>query len=177
MKNAYYTANGWEGSRYDPTLPLKEVAARIRAHVKATFPAYKFSVRCKSASMCDEIIVKMLESPVEVYKTLEQLTAEDRGHIVRRANRCGDWSLNSWTDAEADAEILRLWDVERYGLHYKVLSVEVQAVADEVDAFVRSFNRSDSDGMIDYFDEHFYYFGCLQGNGRMLQTVSRPATA
>lgn len=177
MKNAYYTANGWTGSRYDSTLTIKQIAARVRSYLKTNHPGYKFSVRSSSSMYADKLTVEMLEVPVEVYKTIEQLTAGDRAEIISRANRREAWPLSSWTDAEADAAITALWSTEYGRSSYGILSDEIQAVADAVDAVVKSYNRSDSDGMIDYFDEHFYYFGCIQGNGRDLKTVPRPATA
>lgn len=38
---------------------------------------------------------------------------------------------------------------------------------------MNSYNYSDCDGMIDYFDVNFYYFGCLQDNARGVQYVPR----
>lgn len=173
MKNEYYTANGWTGSRYDSTLTVKQIATRVRSYVKANHPGYKFAVRSKSSMYADKITVEMLDAPVEVYKTAEQLTAKDREEIISLANRRGVWPFSSWTDAQADNAINALWATESGRSSFGILSDEIQAVADDVDAFVKSFNRSDSDGMIDYFDEHFYFFGCLQGNGRFVQYVPR----
>lgn len=177
MNNEYYTANGWTGSRYDSTLTVKQIAARVRAYIKANHPGYKFSVRSTCSMYADKLTVEMLEVPVAVYKTIDQLTPKGRAEIIRRANYRGAWPLSSWTDAEADAAINALWSAEHGRSSYGILSDEIQAVADAVDAFAKSYNRSDSDGMIDYFDEHFYYFGCLQDNGRNLKTVSRPVSA
>ena len=48
----FYSAYGWEGSRYDVNLTLKEIAKIVRAYVKEKYPTCKFSIRTHYASMC-----------------------------------------------------------------------------------------------------------------------------
>lgn len=171
VRSEFYTANGWKGSNYEAGRSLKEIAAIVRRYIKDKYPRYKFSVRTKYASMCQELRVDMLEAPEEVYKTADELTEADRDFIIRRANYNNEWRLNSWNDAEALAEIVRIWN--DCGEWYKVPADEIRAVAADVDDFVNSYNREDCDGMQDYFDVNFYYFGCLQGNGRGVKFVPR----
>lgn len=160
-RSEFYTANGWKGSRYDSNMSLKEIAQRVREFVKEAFPTYRFSVRTSYASMCQELHVEMKESPAPVIKTLDELTEDDVREIIRQANRMNDWPLASWSDAEARAAIADLW--KRYKSMYRILTERAAAVRDEVDAYVKSYNREDCDGMIDYFDVDFYYFGCVSG--------------
>lgn len=54
-----------------------------------------------------------------------------------------------------------------------VLNDITKAVIDDVDAFVNSYNYNDSDGMIDYFDVNFYYFGCCQEHGKYVKIVPK----
>ena len=54
-----------------------------------------------------------------------------------------------------------------------VLNDITKAVIDDVDAFVNSYNYNDSDGMIDYFDVNFYYFGCCQEHGKYIKIVPK----
>ena len=169
-RSEFYTANGWKGSRYDSNMTLKEIAQRVREFVKEAFPTYRFSVRTSYASMCQELHVEMKESPVPVVKTLDELTADDVNEIIRQASRMNDWMLSSWSDAEARAAIASLW--EREPSMYRILTERAAAVRDEVDAYVQSYNREDCDGMIDYFDVDFYYFGCLQ-NWQAVNVVPR----
>lgn len=49
------------------------------------------------------------------------------------------------------------------------------AVVKDVDDFVKSYNYSDCDGMIDYFHVDFYYFGCAQNNGINIKIVPKTA--
>lgn len=169
-RSEFYTKNGWKGSRYDSDMPLKEVAQRVREFVREAFPTYKFSVRTSYASMCQELHVEMKESPAPVIKTLDELTEDDVREIIRQANRMNNWPLASWSDAEARAAIAALW--EREPSMYRILTERAATVRDEVDAYVKSYNREDCDGMIDYFDVDFYYFGCLQ-NWKAVKIVPR----
>ena len=170
-RSEFYTANGWKGSRYDSSLSLKEIAQRVRAFVKEAFPTYRFSVRTKYASMCQELIVEMTESPAPVLKTLDDLTEDDVHEIIRQANRLNEWRLGSWSDAEARAAIADLW--KRHKTMYRLLTERVVAVCDEVDAYVQSYNYDDSDGMIDYFDNNFYYFGSKPNSPDEVKVVPR----
>lgn len=172
-RSEFYTANGWKGTNYDPNLSLKEIAVLVRKFIKENFPTYKFSVRTKYASMCKELHVDMKEAPCEVYKSLDTLTAEDISEIINKANRANVWSLTCWSDEEALAEISRIWD--EHGAWYKISAEQIRATAEAVDGFVKSFNYEDCDGMIDYFDVNFYYFGCLQDNARSVKFVPKTA--
>lgn len=171
-RREFYTSNGWKGSRYDSSLSLKEIAQRVRAFVKEAFPTYRFSVRTKYASMCQELIVEMTESPAPVLKTLEELTEDDVHEIIYQANRLNEWRLSSWSDAEARAEIARLWDANP-GSMYRIFTERAAATIAEVDAYVQSYNYDDSDGMIDYFDNNFYYFGSKPGSPDKVKVVPR----
>lgn len=171
-RSEFYTANGWKGSRYDSSLSLKEIAQRVRSFVKEAFPTYRFSVRTKYASMCQEIIVEMTESPAPVLKTLDELTEDDVHEIIRQANRLNEWRLGSWNDAEARAEIARLWDANP-GSMYRIFTERAAATIAEVDSYVQSYNYDDSDGMIDYFDNNFYFFGSRPGNPCAVKIVPR----
>lgn len=171
FRSEFYTANGWKGRNYTPGLTLKEIAVLVRKYIKENFPTYKFSVRTKYASMCQELLVDMREAPCPVYKSLDDLTPDDVETIIRRASHDYVWTLCSWSDAEARAEIQRLWETK--GNWYKVPADQIAATAEAVDSFVKSYNYSDCDGMIDYFDVNFYYFGCLEDNARRVQYVPK----
>ena len=172
-RSEFYTANGWKGSNYQSGRSLKEIAQLVRKFIKEQFPTFKFSVRTAYASMCQELHVDMKEAPCKVYKDLDELTMSDIEDFIRKANRNNVWSLTCWTDAEAQAEIARIWETE--GDWFRIPSDQITAAAEAVDSYVNSFNRSDCDSMIDYFDVNFYYFGCLQDNARSVQFVPKTA--
>ena len=75
--------------------------------------------------------------------------------------------------AELKAEFERIW--ETYGNFYRALSEQVQAAVEAVDGYVNSFNYSDCDSMIDYFDVNFYYFGCNTEHTQFVPKTARIA--
>lgn len=172
-RREFYTANGWKGSNYDAGRSLKEIAQLVRKFIKEQFPTYKFSVRTSYGSMCQELHVELKEAPCKIYKGFEELTKEDKHDLIRRMTYNSVFTLTSWTDAELKAEFERLWETQ--GSFYRVLSEQVQAAVEAVDGYVNSFNYSDCDGMQDYFDVNFYYFGCNTGNIQFVPKTARIA--
>ena len=176
----FYTEFGWEGSRYDSRLTLKEIAKIVRAYVKEKYPTCKFSVRTSYASMCQELHVAIKEFPKQMYKTGEDLCKEGLRETVntevngepytytrytaevdemeRHLRRNRLFELNNWTDED----LIRAYEaaLEKAPQHYGIKTEYFKAVLDDVNEFVQSYNYDDSDGMIDYFDKNFYYFGC-----------------
>ena len=172
-RSQFYTEFGWEGSHHDWSRSLKEVAQIVRAYVREKYPTYKFSVRTSYASMCQELHVDLKESPIEVYKTADELGADDREEFWRKASRNGYFTLTSWSDGEFKAEYERI--TSEQGNFYKVMNEATKAVIEDVDDFVKSYNYSDCDGMIDYFHVDFYYFGCARNNGINIKVVPKTA--
>lgn len=173
FRNEFYTQNGWKGSNHDWNRSLKEVAQIVRTYVKEQYPTYKFSVRTEYASMCQELHVDLKESPIEIYKTFEELTDDDKHRLISKMDHNWLFKLTSWNDSELKAEFERIWNEN--GNFYKCLNEATQAVIEDVDAFVKSYNYEDCDGMIDYFHVDFYYFGCAQNNGRNIKVVPKTA--
>lgn len=172
-RNEFYTRNGWKGSNYNIDLSLKEIAKIVRTYIKEKYPTYKFSVRTLYASMCQELYVELKESPVEIYKPFEELTEEDKKELRIKMMRNNYFKLDCWTDEELKVEFERIW--EEYGDFYRCLNEVTKSVIEDVDAFVKSYNYSDCDGMIDYFDVNFYYFGCCRSNGTDIKIVPKTA--
>ena len=172
-RHEFYTANGWKGSRYEPGRSLKEIAQLVRQFVKEQFPTYKFSVRTSYASMCQELHIDLKEAPCKVYKDFGELTEDEKRAVIRKATRNNVFGLSCWNDSELKAEIEQIWGTR--GNFYRVLSEQIQAAVEAVDGYVQSFNREDCDGMIDYFDVNFYYFGCETGNIQFVPKTARIA--
>lgn len=171
-RSEFYTEFGWKGDNYDVNLSLKEIAKIVRTYVKEKYPTYKFSIRTAYASMCQELHVVMKESPIPIYKTFDELTDKDKTDIYRMLYRDGKFNKNSWYPYELDEAIKDAWK-DDYSARYKIINEVTQAVADDVNSFVNSYNYDDSDGRIDYFDRNFYYFGCIGGNGDDIKVVPK----
>lgn len=172
-RRQFYTANGWEGSRYDGNLNLKDISKVVREYVKEKYPTYKFSVRTSYASMCQALHVDLKESPVAIYKTAEELNDNDKREFRRKADYNGYWKLTCWSAEEFAAEYDKI--TAEHGDYFRILNDVTRAVVEDVDAFVQSYNYDDSDGMIDYFDNNFYFFGCCQNNGQNIAIVPKAA--
>lgn len=144
----FYTQNGWKGKNYDIHLSTKEIAAKVREFVKAVYPECKFSVTFDTASMCSEIHVALMEAPYRCNKTVEELTNEELydGHYSY------NYQYGHETTPEQKAYFLK-----------NCYTNEIEEIRKDVDNFVKSYRYSDCDGMIDYFDTNFYYFGVKVG--------------
>ena len=192
-RHNFYTSFGWEGSRYDSNLTLKEIAVNVRNYVKEKYPTCKFSVRTKYASMCQELFVEIKEFPSKMYKTGDDLRSEgllytvkteldgkpfeykeykkEVHEMLRNLNRNNLFNLDSWTDEELIEAYEKALD---RNVHYYGIKTEYfQSVIDDVDGFVNSYNYDDSDSMIDYFDVNFYYFGCKCEDCKIVEKVAR----
>lgn len=193
----FYTQNGWSGSRYDGRLTLKEIAQIVRTYIKEKYPTCKFSVRTSYASMCQELHVSIKEFPKKMYKTGDDLRKEGITEHVKTTITWGEhngepyeydkyteeidgmlrkmrmnqiFTKDSWTDEEliiAYDEAVKLSDF------YAIKTEYFREVLEDVDAFVNSYNYSDCDGMIDYFDVNFYYFGCKTSECKTVVKTAR----
>jgi len=173
----FYTEWGWEGSRYNPNLSLKEIAKIVRGYVKEKYPTCKFSIRTHYASMCQSLSVDLLEFPERMYRTAEELkeiyytpftyTDKDGNEVTSehisdtlqdlfRRYRVNDiFTKDSWTQEEfLQCYEKTVFEEERY--FFGVATDYFQAVIDDVNAFIASYNYDDSDSMTDYFDVNFY---------------------
>lgn len=179
-RKSFYTAFGWAGSRYDSNMALKEISKIVKNYTKEKYPTCKFSVRTHYASMCRELTVEIKEFPEQMYKTGDDLRSEGlREHVIttdyngdpfeydhyteeveemmRRLRANGFFDLDSWTDEDLISAYEKAVSSSTF---YAIQTDYFKSVIDDVDAFVNSYNYSDCDGMQDYFDVNFYYFGC-----------------
>lgn len=175
----FYTEYGWEGSRYDRNLTLKEIAKLVRIYVKEKYPTCKFSVRTEYASMCQELHVAIKEFPEKMYKSGEDLKNEGLVEHIKTTGYDGEpleydsykddiremerklrmnqlFNLASWTDDE----LIAAYDKAILESDFYAIKTEYfKSVIDDVESFVESYNYDDSDSMIDYFDVNFYFLG------------------
>lgn len=175
----FYTQNGWEGSNYDPKLSLKEIAEIARGYVKEKYPTFRFSIRTHYASMCRELTISLTQAPFEVEKKASELSDGDLHDLWRYITRYGaEWSftnINSrMPNDPSDPTNQEIAEAYASGKLHEILREDVQAMFDDIDSLVESYNYDDSDGMIDYFDNNFYYFG-VSVDHRKFKVVERKA--
>lgn len=179
----FYTANGWSGSNYDFNLTLKEIAKIVRTYLKKNYPTCKFSVRTKYASMCQELHVDLLEYPGDMYMSGEDirkfgLYKENSGLLkdeiqltFRRMLKDGLFCEDIW---DIDVFVKNYENaIKKAHSRYGILKKDFQKLIEDIDAFVNSYNYSDYDGMIDYFDVNFYYFGCKYDNCKVVEKTNK----
>lgn len=170
-RRQFYTEFGWEGKNHDWNRSLKEIAQIVRAYVKEKYPTYKFSVRTSYSSMCQELHVALREAPAEIYKTSPaELAEKERNELWRKLFRNNLFTMDCWTDADLDKAILAAWEESDF---YKVYNETTAAMLADVNAFVESYNYEDCDGIIDYFNVDFYYFGCKTDGFKIVPKVAR----
>ena len=162
FRSEFYTQNGWKGENYDINLRTKDIAAKVREFVKMVYPECKFSVTFSTASMCGEVYVTLMESPYRLNKTFEELTDDELYN--------GHYSYYYQVGRETD-------DRQKANFLNQCYTPEVTKIMKDVDRFVSSYRYDDSDGMIDYFDTNFYYFGVKAGkwNKPYVQNEARMA--
>ena len=157
-RREFYTQNGWKGENYNIKLTLKEIACIIREFIKIHYNYCKFSVTTDYASMCQSLSVDLLESPYRAYKTFDELTEEEKRE-VRKLHTVHNHITSYYTN-QIDTEIKKIYDEEYSRLF---MTEEIKEPIKTVEKYVNSFNWSDCDGMIDYFDTNFYFFGVKIG--------------
>lgn len=107
--------------------------------------------------MCQELHVDLVNAPQEIYKKFEELTHDEVVQVWLKAER-NWWVPNTGClDDEMMENVKKAYNEHNFLL---VMTEVAQAVIDDVDREVNSYNYEDCDGMIDYFHVDFYYFGC-----------------
>lgn len=168
----FYTENGWCGSRYDSSLSTTDIAKKVREYAKYCYPDFKFSISCKYFSGGSSCSMDLMQSPYELtneeildtwcrnnltnYGRTEFYNGEEWVHEATEENIrkykewtkkkvYEDWQFNQYYDFGKDME-------ERSPIDIRVLS----AIKDVMN-YLQSFNWSDCDSSVDYFDVNFYY--------------------
>ena len=144
-RREFYTAWGWEGSRYDRNLGTKDIAALVREYCKTHWNQWKFSVRCHFASMCSEIRIELKGGPIEC-----GIRSDD--------NFDRKWGVQT---------------SYRYHDHDDRIEPMAEVVMKDVVEYCQSFNYDDSDSMIDYFDTNFYLFEVVAGSDEWKVTTKQ----
>lgn len=144
-RREFYTAWGWEGSRYDGSLGTKDIAALVREYCKTHWNQWRFSVRCHFASMCSEIRIELKGGPIE----------------------CGTRSDDNF-DRKYGVQTCY-----HYHDHDDRIDPMAEVVMKDVVEYCQSFNYDDSDAQIDYFDTNFYLFENVAGQDEWKVTTKK----
>jgi hypothetical protein len=146
----FYTQNGWAGTRFNASLPLKEIAKIVRDYVKDVYPTWKFSVTTHYASMYQGLTVTVIEGPVDIFDKAK----------IRKAAQDAAWRDHWHKEVEYHYDLFykeayKQGYIQNWG-YCKWFTESAQAVLDDVHSLVQSYNYSDCDASIDYFNVHFH---------------------
>lgn len=138
-KEYAYTQNYTEGEKYQSSgsLSTTDIAKLIRKDLASAFPkkdGYAFSVITDYFSGGSSITVKVKSVPFTPYSQEYAQKVVDNGYKQRPAS---DW----------------VYEMPHYRSFYNDI---YKRFIDDVIRIVDSYNYSDCDGMIDYFDVNYY---------------------
>jgi len=146
FRRKFYTDNGWEGSRYNPNLRLRDIAPIIRGYLKNVYPTWRFSVVQEHYSGGCGLYVSLTEAP-------ESIFLEDRIKAVPRQS--GEYRSDE--DAATICQQLHSGrGIQNWEWYYDWMSDKAKAVLRDIEALVNSFRYDDSDARVDYFSTNFY---------------------
>ena len=91
----FYTANGWQGDRYDPKLNTKDITKIIRDYVKLVYPTFKFSIRMDSYNA---IRISMINAPVNMFKNGIEKQHPVNHYYVNEDIAITDYAKSIFTD-------------------------------------------------------------------------------
>lgn len=132
--------------------PLKQIATEVRTQLKTEFPTLKFSVRTKYASMCQELLVKLVKVDFRVFKT----EAEIREHF--RTHGWGKYEERDMVNLTRDIERGYTQVNEYYIDESPIYTDEAKQVLKRVKQISQADNWDRSDIQTDYFDVHYWFF-------------------
>ena len=85
--------------------------------------------------MCQELTVKLKESPIEIYKSVEEINYNESVEFVKKALRNNLWNVTIESREDFEKEYKKI--TEEHGNFYKIMNEATKVVIDDVDAFVK----------------------------------------
>jgi len=143
FRRRFYTENGWEGSRYNPNLRLRDIAPIIRGYVKDVYPTWRFSVVQEHYSGGCGLYVTLTEAPENIFLE-ERIKANPRREYSKEDVSILCRQLNSTSS------------IQNWEWYYDWMSDKAKEVLKDIEVLVNSFRYDDSDARVDYFSTNFY---------------------
>jgi DNA polymerase sigma len=170
FRRKFYTENGWEGSRYNPNLRLRDIAPIIRGYVKDVYPTWRFSVVQEHYSGGCSLYVTLMEAPANIF------TEEG----IRQWAKKYFHSFNHYkTEEEAFADHVKMiysQQIQNWDHYYDYMTEHTREVLTDIKILVNSFRYDDSDAQFDYFSTNFYphfYIGKWNKPLKIVQRTER----
>lgn len=142
-----YTGHGIEGANYDDNLGIKEIAQKVRKHLKVKYPRCKFSVVIQRYAGGQSLHISLMEAN---FKAIICDTTFDyaTGRRINVENKDGH--------AQLSPHFEKHYETEEGNSNGTRLTKSAWDCMKEATRYAHSFNYDDSDGMIDYFHTNFY---------------------
>jgi hypothetical protein len=169
----FYTQNGWAGSRYNGRLSLKEIAKIVRGYIKDVYSTWKFSVTTHYASMCQELTVSVRETPVDIFDRNRIRKAAEKADYLHFGRDGADYYYEIFCKRAYEKGYIQSWELWEGGESW--VTDYAQAVLDDVYSLVESYNYSDCDSGIDFFNVNFYTSFDIGRWDRPVKVVPRTA--
>jgi hypothetical protein len=146
-----YTQGAWQGENYESGLDIKEIAKRLRKHLKNNHPDFKFSVRIERYSGGQSMSIEMMSAPFKpIIESISEEWQDGNRVVVHKPveEQYAQLNHHCLDDYKAEQSFVRN---NGYVLDDRVIPVLKSAVS-----FAQGYNYDDSDSMIDYFNTNFY---------------------
>lgn len=170
----FYTENGWEGSRYNHDLSTTDISKIVKNYCKEKYPTWKFSVTSKYFSGGSEILICVMEAPVDIFdREYFSLPVSENKFGWSAGERRDCWNIEKMT--EENSYYMQLHIMSEKENHPYLNEIGYTVLKDVYD-FMQSYNYNDSDIMIDYFSVHFYssiYIGKWDKGFRIVPKTAR----
>ena len=168
----FYTQNGWQGSRYDSSLSTTDIAKKVREYAKYSYPDFKFSISCKYFSGGSSCTMTLMKSPYEL--TNEELLDKWCRSHTENYGRTEFYNGENWVHEATEENIRKykeyvkksIYENWQFNQYYDFgndmaerspIDIRVLSAIKDVMNYLQSYNWSDCDGSVDYFDVNFYY--------------------
>lgn len=148
-RSEFYTQYGWKGENYDRRISLKEIAVLVREFCKDFYSDCRFSVTTDYFANGCSLDIALTEGPQAAYKAPAEWTEDEQDEARRQEYR--------WKEIHESAEAIERHRATLFLSDY--IKEATEAVAD----FANSYNYSDCDGQIDYFNVNFWFHGVKIG--------------
>jgi hypothetical protein len=149
FRRKFYTQNGWEGSRYNPNLRLRDIAPIIRGYVKDVYPTWRFSVVQEHYANGCGLYVTLMEAPADIF-TEDGIRQWAKELVYKRRYETEEKAFT------ACMEIITSGHFQNWEHYYDYMTDRAREVLKDIRTLVLSYRYDDSDGRIDYFDTNFY---------------------